>query len=88
MGGRTASYTETFSDGWLVKTLGTYCAYTTAYHLQANGQTERMNRTLLGLLRKFCSNYPEHWPKYLDILNFSYNNSTSVPPHDPGNFTG
>ena len=56
---------------------GTYCAYTTAYHPQANGQTERMNRTLLGLLRKFCSNYPEHWPKYLDILNFSYNNSTS-----------
>ena len=31
----------------------------------------------LSLLRKFCSNYPEHWPKYLDILNFSYNNSTS-----------
>jgi len=62
-----------------MKALGAHSSYTTAYHPQTNGQTERMNRTLLQMLRKYCSDYPELWDEYLDALFLAYNNSSDTP---------
>ena len=60
-----------------VKAMGSSSSYTTAYHPQGNGQTERMNRTLLGILRRYCSEYPENWSNYIDTAQFAYNNGPS-----------
>jgi len=35
---------------------------TTPFHPQSDGQTERMNRTLLQMLRATCQDNPESWP--------------------------
>ena len=58
-----------------MKAIGIHSAYTTAYHPQANGQTERMNRSLLSVLRKYCSDHPHDWDLYIDTVNFACNNS-------------
>jgi transposase InsO family protein len=39
----------------LLKQLGVEAGITTAYHPQANGQTERMNREVATYLRMFCN---------------------------------
>ena len=40
-------------------------AHSTTYHLQTNGLVERQNRTLVNMLRVFCSRYMKDWDKYL-----------------------
>ena len=56
----------------------------TIHHPQTNGLTERMNRTLIGLVRKVCSQQKEKWVEALPLLEFAYNNSvhsaTGVSP--------
>ena len=38
---------------------------TTANHLQADGQIERQNRTLQGILSTFVSEHPDTWDLYI-----------------------
>ena len=45
---------------------------TTPFHPQSDGQTERMNRTLLQMLRATCQDNPESWPQKLDTLMAAY----------------
>ena len=56
----------------------------TAYHLQTDGQTERMNQELEQYLRMFIDYHQEQWPDWLAIVEFAYNNkvqtSTKVSP--------
>ena len=47
----------------------------TAYHPQTDGQTERANRTLLAMLRKFANSSGTNWEDELPWLEFSYNNN-------------
>jgi hypothetical protein len=58
----------------LWKILGTEGCMTTAYHLQTDGETERMNREIETYLRIFCSNHPHDWNQYLLALEFAINN--------------
>ena len=43
--------------------------------LQTNGLTERCNRTLISLIRKYAHAYPKHWAEFLPLFEFAYNNA-------------
>ena len=47
----------------------------TAFHLQMDGQTECMNRTLEDMLRIYTSYKQDNWDDYLPAAEFAYNNS-------------
>ena len=44
-------------------------AHSTTYHPQTNGLVERQNRTLVSMLRVYCSRYMTDWDRYLPQLN-------------------
>ena len=50
-------------------------AHSTTYHPQMNGLVERQNRTLVNMLRVYCSRYMTDWDKYLP-QGVGANNST------------
>jgi len=45
---------------------------TTPFHPQSDGQTERMNRTLLQMLRCTADEHPENWPHRLPTVMAAY----------------
>jgi ribonuclease HI len=56
-------------------TLGTRLDYSSAYHPQTDGQTERVNQILEDMLRACVLTYGKDWEKSLSFAEFSYNNS-------------
>ncbi|WVZ63285.1 hypothetical protein U9M48_012927 [Paspalum notatum var. saurae] len=59
----------------LHEALGTKLDYSTAYHPQTDGQTERVNQLLEDLLRACVLTYGPNWEDSLLFAEFSYNNS-------------
>jgi hypothetical protein len=55
--------------------MGTELNYSTAFHPQTDGQTERVNQVLEDLLRACVLTYGSDWEKSLSYAEFSYNNS-------------
>ena len=49
--------------------------FTSGYHPESNGQTERMNRTLNQYLRAFTNEQQTYWDTLLSFAEFSYNNT-------------
>jgi len=47
----------------LTSLVGTNLAISTAYHPETDGQTERANRTLKGMLRAFVGPHHDDWDK-------------------------
>jgi hypothetical protein len=59
----------------LQDSLGTKLIRSSAYHLQTDGQTERVNQILEDMLRSYVIHYGKNWDKCLSLEEFSYNNS-------------
>jgi hypothetical protein len=55
--------------------LGIRSAFSTAYHAQTDGQTERTNRVMEEMLRHFISPQMDDWDTYLPLLEFAYNSA-------------
>jgi hypothetical protein len=55
--------------------LGTHLIYSSAYHPQTDGQTERVNQILEDMLSGYVLEHQGSWDKNLPWAKFSYNNS-------------
>jgi hypothetical protein len=55
--------------------------YSTAYHPQTDGLTERTNQTLETYLRTYCSYQQDDWVDYLPLAEFSFNSSENTSTH-------
>ncbi|KAK8942809.1 hypothetical protein KSP39_PZI009568 [Platanthera zijinensis] len=55
--------------------LGTDLRYSTAYHPQTNGQTERVNHIVEDMIRCYILDYGGAWDERLRLMEFAYNNS-------------
>ncbi|GJS33603.1 putative reverse transcriptase domain-containing protein [Tanacetum coccineum] len=49
--------------------------WSTAYHPQTDGQSERTNQTLEDMLRACVIDFGKGWDRYLPLVEFSYNDS-------------
>ncbi|PIK62210.1 putative transposon Ty3-I Gag-Pol polyprotein [Apostichopus japonicus] len=59
----------------LCKLYGISKSRTTPYHPEGNGQTERFNRTLCGMIRSLDPARRRNWPDLLSNLVFLYNST-------------
>ncbi|KAK0606869.1 hypothetical protein LWI29_005470 [Acer saccharum] len=57
----------------LFKMLGTDLNFSTSFHPQSDGQTERFNGLLELYLRHYVSAHQRDWAKLLDVAQFSFN---------------
>lgn len=55
--------------------IGTKLNFSTAYHPQTDGQTERVNQILEDMLRACVIDFGGSWDKHLPLVEFAYNNS-------------
>ena len=53
--------------------MGSKLHFSTSFHSQTDGQTERVNALLELYLRHFVRANQKDWAKLLDIAQFSYN---------------
>ncbi|KAL5808962.1 hypothetical protein ACOSQ3_029653 [Xanthoceras sorbifolium] len=68
----------------LFNLLGSKLHFSTSFHPQTDGQTERVNALLELYLRHFVSANQRDWAKLLDVAQFSYNLQRSeVTHHSP-----
>ncbi|XP_075494755.1 uncharacterized protein LOC142532320 [Primulina tabacum] len=59
----------------LHRALGTKLAFSTAYHPQSDGQSERVIQILEDMLRACTIDFPGSWDSKLPLVEFTYNNS-------------
>ena len=57
------------------RAMGTRLAFSSAYHPQTDGQTERVNQILEDMLRAYYIDYKTLWHEVLPLVEFAYNNS-------------
>jgi hypothetical protein len=69
--------TQFTSKFWmsLQQAMDTKLDFSTAYHPQSDGQTERVNKVLEDLLRACVLTFDRNWESSLPYAEFSYNNS-------------
>ncbi|WVZ75273.1 LOW QUALITY PROTEIN: hypothetical protein U9M48_023345 [Paspalum notatum var. saurae] len=81
--------TQFTSKFWksLHKALGTNLDFSSAYHPQTDGQTERVNQVMEDMLRACVLTYGKDWESSLPYAEFSYNNgyqaSLGMAPFEP-----
>ena len=68
----------------LYKLLSITANFTTAYHPQTNGQSERTNQEIEQYLRLFINFHQSNWDEWLLLAEFAYNDrvhsATKVTP--------
>ena len=55
--------------------MGTKLHFSTAFHPQTDGQSERTIQTLEDMLRACVMEFKGSWDNYLALIEFAYNNS-------------
>ena len=70
---KAVKFTSNFWKG-LFADMGTKLNFSTTYHPQTDGQTERVNQVLEDMLRKYVMEKPTKWEYYLHLVDFTYNN--------------
>ncbi|KAL0551627.1 hypothetical protein IC582_010716 [Cucumis melo] len=71
---RDARFTSKFWKG-LQTAMGTRLDFSTAFHPQTDGQTERLNQVLEDMLRACALEFPGSWDSHLHLMEFAYNSS-------------
>ncbi|MCH88206.1 retrotransposon protein, partial [Trifolium medium] len=71
---RDPRFTSRFWEAFQ-RAFGTRLSFSTAYHPQTDGQSERTIQTLEDMLRACVLDEGESWDKYLPLIEFAYNNS-------------
>src|SRR6266498_5102627 len=71
---RGTQFTSRFWER-LHESMGTKIDFSSAYHPQTDGQTERVNQILEDILRACVLTYGKDWENSLSFAEFSYNNS-------------
>ena len=66
----TRSFWTSFQEA-----LGTQLNFSTAYHLETDGKTERTNQILEDMLRMYVMDQKKIWEEFLPLVEFYYNNS-------------
>ena len=67
-----------------VTQLGIIPNFSTAFHPQSDGQTERVNQVIEHYLWTYCNHNQDNWSSLLDLAEFSYNNAVhSTTQHSP-----
>jgi hypothetical protein len=74
MSDRGSQFTSKFLEK-LHESMDTKLNFSSAYHPQTDGQTERTNQILEDMLRACALMYGKSWDKSLSYAEFSYNNS-------------
>jgi len=62
----------------LGKALDMHLHFTSSYHPEGDGQTERSNQTLEQYLRIYCNYQQDNWADLLPLAEFAYNNTPSA----------
>src|SRR3984893_9228171 len=62
----------------LGKVLDMTLHFTSGYHLEGDGQTERTNQTLEQYLHCYCNYQQDNWSELLPLAEFAYNNALSA----------
>ena len=82
---RDPRFVSRFWNG-LQKAMGTQLKFSTAYHLQTDGQSERTIQTLEDMLRTCVLEFKGNWDHHLPLVEFAYNNSyhssIGMPPYE------
>ena len=71
---RDARFTSKFWRS-LQQALGTKLHFSTAFHPQTDGQSERTIQTLEDMLRSCVMQFKGNWDSHLPLVEFTYNNS-------------
>ena len=74
---RDPRFTSKFWKG-LFDLLGTDLRFSTAFHPQTDGQSERAIQTLENFLRPYVERDPQHWVKQLPLAEFAANNAVNA----------
>ena len=62
----------------LSKALDMHLHFTSGYHPEGDGQTERTNQTLEQYIRVYCNYQQDNWDSLLPLTEFAYNNTPSA----------
>ena len=62
----------------LCKRLQIQATYSTAYHPETDGQTERANQDVETKLRAYCNEQQDNWADYIEMVEFADNNQESA----------
>ena len=71
---RDSHFTSRFWNA-LQEALGTRLNFSTAFHPQTDGQSERTIQTLEDMLRSCVRQFKGNWDEHLSLMEFAYNNS-------------